>query len=91
MYDYFLNNRIRFDESYHKRSLIESANNMIKRKFGNSLKTRKDVSQVNEILMKCVCHNLCVLIGESFESGLNIDLISSKEEYEFGESKDSGE
>ena len=47
---------------------------MIKRNFGNNLKTRKDISHVNEILMKCLCHNLAVLVQESFEIGLDIDL-----------------
>jgi len=47
---------------------------LIKKKFGNNLRTRKDISQVNEILMKCLCHNLAVLVQESFELGLDIDL-----------------
>ncbi len=76
MYDYFLNNRERFDQSYHKRSNVETSFSMIKRNFGNSLKTKKDVSQCNEILMKCLCHNLSVLVQESFELGLEIDFNS---------------
>ena len=36
----------------------------------------KDESQVNEILMKCICHNLAVLVQEGFELGLEIDLNS---------------
>lgn len=81
MYDYFLNNRERFDESYHKRSNVETAFHMIKRKFGNNLKTRKDISHVNEILMKCLYHNLSVLVQESFELGIEIDFIRCAETY----------
>lgn len=73
MYDYFLNNNERFMESYHKRSNVETAFAMIKRNFGNNLRTKKDSSQCNEILMKCLCHNLAVLVQESFELGLEID------------------
>lgn len=74
MFDLFLQKRELFDKGYHKRSNIESTFYMIKRKFGNSLKTKKDESQVNEILMKCLCHNLAVLVQESLELGLEIDL-----------------
>ncbi len=73
MFDYFLNNRERFDSSYHKRSNVETTFHMVKRNFGNNLRTKKDTSQVNEILMKCLCHNLAVLVQESFELGLDID------------------
>lgn len=81
MYDYFLNNRERFDQSYHKRSNVETAFHMIKRKFGNNLRTKKDISHVNEILMKCLCHNLSVLVQESFELGLEIDFSHCAEIY----------
>jgi len=74
MFDYFLNNQEKFLKAYHKRSNIETTYSMIKRKFGNNLKTRKDESQVNEILVKVICHNLAVLVQESFELGLEIDL-----------------
>ncbi len=31
-------------------------------KFGNSLRSKSDVGQVNEALCKVLCHNLCVLV-----------------------------
>lgn len=74
MFDFFLQNRETFDKGYHQRSNIETTFHMIKRKFGNGLKTRKDDSQVNEILMKCLCHNLAVLVQESIKLGLEVDL-----------------
>jgi len=80
MFYYFSKNRERFDMSYHKRSNVETTFHMIKRKFGNNLKTKKDLSQINEILMKCVCHNLAVLVQESFELGLDINLNSCAKE-----------
>lgn len=75
MFDYFLQNRDHFDKCYHKRSNVETAFHMIKRKFGQTLRTKKDNSQVNEILMKCLCHNLAILVHESIELGLEIDLV----------------
>ena len=74
MFDFFKDNRALFDEKYHKRSNVETVYSMIKRKFGNNLKTKKYDSQVNEILMKCICHNLAVLVQVGFELGLEIDL-----------------
>ncbi len=74
MFDLFLKNREAFDKEYHQRSNVETTFHMIKKKFGNHLKTKKDDSQVNEILMKCLCHNLAVLVHESIELGLEVDL-----------------
>jgi len=74
MYDYFHQNQDRFLQSYHRRSNVESTFHMIKSKFGDSLRTKKDASQINEILMKILCHNLAVLVHESLEQGLEIDL-----------------
>lgn len=49
---------------------------MIKRNFGCHLRTKKDISHVNEILMKRFCHDLAILVQESFELGLDINLNS---------------
>jgi hypothetical protein len=43
---------------------------MIKRKFGDSLRSKSDVGQMNEVLCKVVAHNLCVLIACIHEIGL---------------------
>ena len=74
MYDFFHNNQEAFMEKYHLRSNVETSFSMIKRCYGNRLRTGKFTSQINEILMKCLCHNLSVLVQESFELGLEIDL-----------------
>lgn len=73
MYDYYKNHREEFLEHYHKRSNAESGFSMIKRKFGNSIRCKKEISQDNEILLKVLCHNLCVLIQEIFLNNINID------------------
>jgi hypothetical protein len=43
---------------------------MMKRKFGDSIRSRNDVAMVNEVLAKVLCHNLCVLIMSQCELGI---------------------
>ena len=71
MFHYFQFKRTEFMAHYHKRSNVESTFSMMKRKFGDSLRSRTDVAMVNETLCKVLCHNLVVLIHEMSE--LNID------------------
>ena len=73
MYRYFTDNKEEFLRHYHRRSNAETVFSMIKRKQGSHLKTRNDIAQVNEILTKCLVHNICVLIQEMFELGIKID------------------
>ena len=81
MYEYFYNNQEEFMKHYHQRSNIESTYSMIKRNFGHKLRMRNRTGQVNEILMKCLCHNLTVLVQEMFELGLEIDFNKCAEIY----------
>ncbi len=59
-----------FKEHYHKRSNVETAFHMVKRKFGPDVKAKSDNGQVNEILLKFLCHNICVLNQENHELGI---------------------
>lgn len=43
---------------------------MIKRKFGDSVRAKQDVSQANEVLLKILAHNIVVLIHEIHELGI---------------------
>src|SRR5208283_3837345 len=67
MYHYFKMNQEEFMEHYHKRSNIESTNAAIKRKFGETLKSKNQVAQVNELLAKIIAYNLTVVIHEMYE------------------------
>ena len=49
---------------------VESTFSMIKRKFGDSLRSKTDTAMVNETLCKILCHNLVVLIHETQELGI---------------------
>ena len=59
-----------FKAHYHKRSNVETAFMMVKTKFGDSVKAKSDTGQVNEVLLKFLCHNVCVLIQEAHELGI---------------------
>ena len=63
-----------FDEwfpLYHRRSLVETAYSTIKRLFGETIRSKKHVAQVNELLLKVLCHNIIVLIHEIFEMDIH--------------------
>ena len=47
---------------------------MIKGKFGDSVRAKSEPRQVNEILLKCMCHNICVLIHAMHELGVTSTL-----------------
>jgi transposase len=71
MFHYFKYRADEFMAHYHKRSNVESSFSMMKRKFGDSLRSKTDVALTNEALAKVLCHNLCVLIQEQHELGID--------------------
>lgn len=71
MFHYFMFRKEEFLTHYNKRSNVESAFSMMKRKFGDSLRSKTDVAMVNETLCKILCHNLVVLIHEMCELGID--------------------
>jgi transposase len=70
MYHYFSYNQEKFLEHYHKRSNAETTFHMIKSKFGDGVRSKTEVAQINEVLLKVLCHNICVIIQEMFELGV---------------------
>jgi transposase len=71
MYHFFQFKRTEFLQHYHKRSNVESTFSMIKRKFGDGLRSKSTTAMVNETLCKILCHNLVVLIHEMYELGVD--------------------
>jgi transposase len=59
--------RQEFLAHYHQRSNVETAFAMIKAKFGARIRSKSRVAQVNEILCKVLCHNLCCLVQSFYE------------------------
>ena len=66
----FLFHQDSFLPHYHRRPAVEGTFSMIKRKFRPSVATRLPVAQVNEVLAKCVAHNLCCVVKAIFTAGL---------------------
>lgn len=67
MWHLFSLNREEFGAHYHKRSNVESAFSMIKRVFGDSVRSKTAIAQINEVLLKVLAHNIRVLIHEMHE------------------------
>ncbi|MBI2078191.1 MAG: transposase [Euryarchaeota archaeon] len=70
---FFQLHRDAFEARYHKRSNVESTIGAIKKKLGESLKSKNRVAQENELLCKIVAYNITVLIHEMFENGVAPD------------------
>lgn len=62
--------REKFDENYHKRSNVEAVFSALKRKFGETIRSRTPVAQINEVLCKLIAYNLTVIVHEMFENGI---------------------
>lgn len=73
MFEYFAFHREEFLEHYHKRSNAESVFHSLKMKFGNSVKCKTMTGMTNEILVKVLCYNICVLIQEIHELGIAVN------------------
>jgi transposase len=71
MFHLFSLNREEYLRHYHKRSNVESTFSMVKRKFGDSLRSKTDTAMVNEALAKLLAHNLVVVIHEMHELGID--------------------
>lgn len=73
MYYLFMLHREEFLAAYHRRSNVESVFSMIKRKFGSGVRSKTDVAMKNECLIKILNHNICVLINQMHELGIDVD------------------
>lgn len=62
-----------FLEHYHRRSMVESTFSMLKAKFGETLRSKGDTAQINELLCKVLCHNLCCVIQSMYELGIEAE------------------
>jgi len=75
MYYYFMYKHDEFKEHYHKRSNAETVFHMIKTKFRDSLRSKSKTAQINELLLKILCHNICVVIQEINELGISGEFV----------------
>jgi transposase len=70
MYHLYHLHRDEFLPHYHKRSNVESTFMAIKAKFGDAVRSKGPIAQVNEVLCKVLGHNLCCLIQSMYELGI---------------------
>jgi transposase len=84
-FHFFQLNQEEYLRKYHKRSNVESTFSAIKRKFGDSVRSKTDVAMKNEVLCKILCHNLSCLIME--QEVLGIAPMFWKDESESAEGK----
>ena len=61
---------------------MESVFSMMKAKFGDSVRSKSYEGQMNEVLCKVICHNLCVLIHAMFELGIRPDFGTERRQLE---------
>jgi transposase len=73
MFDYFNNNQEDFKHFYGQRSQSESAFSRIKRNWGEFLKSKTFEAQKNELLCKCLCHNIACLVAQIHERDIKIN------------------
>jgi transposase len=76
-FNYFTFNQASFLEHYHERSNTETVMHMIKSKFNTHIRSKDNTACINEILLKVLCHNICVLISEMFELGIKPEFLGA--------------
>jgi len=75
-FHYFQLHKEEFMEHYHKRSNVESTFGAIKKKFGESVKSKNRIAQENELLCKIIAYNITVLIHEMIQLNGKSDFLS---------------
>lgn len=81
MFRFFQEHKEEYMKHYHQRSNAETVFAMMKRKFGDYVRTKNSLAQENEILCKALCHNICVLIQEMFELGIKVDFEETAQDF----------
>jgi transposase len=66
----FCLHREEYERHYHKRSNVESTFSSVKRRFGESLRSKTERAMKNEVLAKLICHNITCVIGAMYELNL---------------------
>lgn len=79
MYNFFEKNHELFMKKYHLRSNAEAGFHMIKSRFGDLTQIRNETGAKNDILVKVLCHNLCVLCQEIFLLGIDFNFAQFKD------------
>jgi transposase len=65
-----------FLSRYHQRSNAESTFSALKRVFGDTLRNRTVVAQINELLLKVIAYNIVCVVHSIFELGVTVPGLS---------------
>lgn len=76
LFHYYNYQREEFLAYYHKRSNAESAFSSIKRVFGDTLRSKIEDAQVNELLLKVIAYNIVCVVHSIFELGVTVPGLS---------------
>ena len=67
MFWYYQLKQDEFMNHYHLRSNVETTFFMMKSKFGDLIRSKTERAQINELLLKVLCHNIVVIGNETQE------------------------
>ena len=67
MFWYYQLKQDEFMQHYHLRSNVETTFFMMKAKFGDLIRSKTERAQINELLLKVLCHNIVVIGNETQE------------------------
>lgn len=79
LHDY-RHNQEEWKPHYHRRSNVETTFSMIKARFDERLRSKTRTAQINEILLKTLCHNIRALVHSMYEFGLSLDGVFGAED-----------
>jgi len=77
LFHYYSLHKQEYMQHYHRRSNVEATFWMIKSKFGEEVRSKLPVAQINEVLCKILCHNICCVIQSMYELGIEPNFIST--------------
>jgi Transposase DDE domain/SWIM zinc finger len=73
-------NKADYLKHYHQRSNSESTFSALKRKLGESVKSKSDIAQRNEVLAKVLAYNLTVLVAAFYELGIAAEFTTADDD-----------
>lgn len=72
MFHLFAMNSVEYREMINRQAQVESTFSMVKMKFGERIFSKNITGQMNEVLCKVLCHNICVLTYWLYQFGVEL-------------------
>jgi Transposase DDE domain. len=69
---FFKNHEDEFMKIYHERSNVEATFGAIKKKMGDSLKSKNRTAQINELYCKIIAYNITMVIRGMYLNGIDV-------------------